>query len=149
MPSIPFPAADLSPPLVRFLDPSLRNYPDPSVPAAAVQPIREVPSIATSYVRIRRRFPKRRRQFSRARRQAEGEDDFFLFGEEEEEGREGLEERNKQQQLAQEVFSPEFIPLPGVSDPSYALPVSAMEMLSFMFQQACLNPFCTYHNSSH
>ncbi len=125
MPSIPFPAADLSPPLVRFLDPSLRNYPDPSVPAAAVQPIREAPGITTSYVRIRRRFPKRRRKFSRARRQAEGEDDFFLFAEEEEEGREGLEERNKQQQLAQEVFSPEFIPLPGVSDPSYALPVSA------------------------
>jgi len=40
LPPIKFPATDLSPITVEFADPSLRNYPDPSVPAAAVESIR-------------------------------------------------------------------------------------------------------------
>ncbi len=36
---ISYPKPDLAPLTVHFEDPSLRNYPDPSVPSAAVQPI--------------------------------------------------------------------------------------------------------------
>lgn len=55
LPPIPYPTPDISPLQVWFNDPSLRNYPDPSVPSAAVKPIR-----ATSLKRNKRQtqFPE-------------------------------------------------------------------------------------------
>ena len=70
-PPIAFPTADLDPITIEFADPSLRNYPDPSVPSAAVQSIRE------GEIKEEASIPRRPRQslafayLLRSRRQAE------------------------------------------------------------------------------